>query len=99
MQVNTLNDAQELADFLEQATILDSTDHGATRMYTVTFNGLDLLVFADSAGKATVVYPPKSLDAESGGSNYDHARAIAEPADSIAEINAFFGIARAECAA
>lgn len=76
MQTNTLNDAQELADFLEQSEILDITDQGATHMYTVTFDDQDLLVFADSTGKATVVYPPESFDNESGGSVHDHARAI-----------------------
>ncbi len=78
MQVNTLNDSQELADFLEQTRVLDITDHGQTRMYTLTFDDQDILVFADSGGKALVVYPPESLDAESGGSIHDHARAIAE---------------------
>jgi hypothetical protein len=80
MQATTLNDAQELADFLEQSEVLDITDHGVTRMYTVNFDSQDLLVFADSTGKATVVYPPESFDAEAGGSIHDHARAIAEHA-------------------
>ena len=80
MQTNSLNDAQELADFLEQSKILDITDHGATRMYTVEFDNQDLLVFADSTGCATVVYPPESFDLEAGGSIHDHARAIAEHA-------------------
>lgn len=80
MQVTTLNDAQELAAFLEQSEILDITDHGATRMYTVTFDDQDLLVFADSTGRATVVYPAESFDAEAGGSIHDHVRAIAEHA-------------------
>ena len=78
MQINTLDNAQELADFLEQSEILDTTDHGATRMHTVTFDGQDLLVFADSGGMATVVYPAESFDAKSGGSIHDHARAIAD---------------------
>lgn len=80
MQVTTLDDAQELADFLEKSEILDTTDHGATRMYTVTFDDQDLLVFADSTGKAFVTYPPESFDVEAGGSIHDHARAIAEHA-------------------
>ena len=80
MQATTLNDAQELADFLEQSEVLDITDHGVTRMYTVNFDSQDLLVFADSTGKATVVYPPESFDAEAGSSIHDHARAIAEHA-------------------
>jgi hypothetical protein len=80
MQTNNLNDAQELADFLEQCEILDDTQYGAIRMYVVTFDSQDLLVFADSTGKATVVYPPESFDAEAGGSIHDHARAIAEHA-------------------
>ena len=80
MQVTTLNDARELADFLEQSEILEATQYGATRMYVVTFDDQDLLVFADSGGTATVVYPAESFDAESGGSIHDHARAIAEHA-------------------
>ena len=80
MQVNTLNDAQELAEFLEQSEVWDITDHGATRMYSVTFDSQDLLVFSDSNGCATVVYPSESFDNESGGSVHDHARAIAEHA-------------------
>jgi hypothetical protein len=80
MQVTTLNDAQELADFLEQSKILDTTDHQTGRMYVVEFDGQDVLVFPHSNGAAFVVYPPESLDAESGGSIHDHARAIAEHA-------------------
>lgn len=80
MQINTLDNAQELAEFLGQSKILDITDHGETRMYTVTFDDQDLLVFADSTGQATVVYPPESFDSEAGGSIHDHARAIAEHA-------------------
>lgn len=80
MQTNSLNDAQELADFLEQSKILDITQLGGTRMYTVEFDSQDLLVFADSNGCATVVYPAESFDAEAGGSIHDHARAIAEHA-------------------
>jgi hypothetical protein len=80
MQTNSHNDAQELADFLEQSEILEATQFGATRMYVVTFDSQDLLVFADSSGAATVVYPPESFDAEAGGSIHDHARAIAEHA-------------------
>lgn len=80
MQVTTLNDASELADFLEQSKILDTTQHGAVRMHTVEFDGQDLLVIADSNGAAFVVYPPESFDAESGGSIHDHARAVAEHA-------------------
>lgn len=77
MQVTTLENVPELADFLEQCEILDSTRHGTIRMYTVTFDSQDLLVFADSNGRAIVVYPPESFDAESGGSIHDHARAVA----------------------
>lgn len=80
MQTNNLNDAQELADFLDQSKILEITDHGAIRVYVVTFDNQDLLVFADSNGRATVVYPPESFDSEAGGSIHDHARAIAEHA-------------------
>lgn len=80
MQVNTLNDASELADFLEQSQILDTTQQGGMRMHTVTFDGQDLLVFADNSGAAFVVYPPESFDSEAGGSIHDHARAIAEHA-------------------
>lgn len=74
MQINTLDNAQELAEFLGQSKILDITDHGATRLDTVTIDDQDLLVFADSDGKATVVYPAESFDDESGGSVHDHAQ-------------------------
>lgn len=80
MQVTTLDDAPELADFLEQSKILDTTNLDAGRMYTVEFDGQDLLVVAVSGGAAFVIYPPESFDAEAGGSIHDHARAIAEHA-------------------
>lgn len=80
MQTNTLNDAQELADFLEQCEILDIVDLGTIRKYIVEFDSQDLLVFADISGAAFVVYPPESFDAEAGGSIHDHARAVAEHA-------------------
>lgn len=75
MQTNNL-DTQELADLLEQSKTLSVIDHGALRMYVLEFDRQDILVFADSSNNATVVYPPESFDAESGGSVHDHARAI-----------------------
>ena len=77
MQVTTL-DTQQLADTLEQSRILSADDHGAIRQYVLEFDKQDILVFADSSNNAFVVYPPESLDGESGGSIHDHARAILE---------------------
>ena len=76
MQINTLDNAQELAEFLGQSKILDVTDHGIARSYTGTYDDQGLLVFADSDGKATVVYPAESFDDKSGGRVHDHARGI-----------------------
>ena len=78
MQTNNL-DISELADFLANpdTKILDVIDNGATRTHVAEFNGHDVLVFSDSSGNATVVYPCEAFDAESGGSIHDHARAIA----------------------
>lgn len=86
MQLNFINDAQQLADLLEEATILSMIDHGAQRVYVVEFAGQDLIAIADGEGRATVIYPPESFDAESGGSVHDHARAIygATPSDAQA---------------
>lgn len=86
MQITHLNDAQELAGFLEQSTLLTHYDHGAMRVYVVEFAGQDLIAIADGEGRATVVYPPEAFDAESGGSVHDHARAIygATPTDGSA---------------
>lgn len=86
MQINHLNDAQELADFLEESTILTFYSHGSMRVYVVEFAGQDLIAIADGEGRATVIYPPESFDAESGGSVHDHARAIygATPSDAQA---------------
>ena len=79
MQTNHI-DAPELAELLEQSEILTVIDQGLTRMYVITFDRQDILVIADSSNHATVVYPPESFDAESGGSIHDHARAIVENA-------------------
>ncbi len=72
-------DISEFADLLADpdTQILDTLDFGSTRMHVAIVNGLDVLVFADSSGNATVVYSPEAFDAESGGSVHDHARAIA----------------------
>lgn len=62
MQTQKLNNAQELASFLEKCDVLDIADHGAIRTIAVECEGQDVLVFADSKGKATVVYPFASFN-------------------------------------
>ena len=79
MQTNHI-DAPELATLLEESNILSMIDHGASRVYVLEFSGQDILAFADASGNTTVIYPPESFDAESGGSIHDHARAIVENA-------------------
>jgi hypothetical protein len=74
MQVNTITTAEELATLLEQSNILDTTDLGGVRMYTLEFDGQDILAFAGTEG-AFITYPCAAFDAESGGSTHDHARA------------------------
>lgn len=78
MQTNHLN-ISEFADLLADpdTQILDTLDFGSTRMHVAVVNGLDVLVFADPSGNATVVYSSEAFDAESGGSIHGHARAIA----------------------
>lgn len=82
MQVIAHEGSQELADILDQSSILDITDHHGLRMYTIECNGQDVLMFADGSNNAFTVYPSASFDAEFGGSIHDTARAIrdAEPA-------------------
>lgn len=75
MQVTTL-DIQQLADTLEQSRILSIDDLGSIRQYVLEFDNQDILVFSDGSNNSFVVYPPESLDSESGGSIHDHARAI-----------------------
>ncbi len=75
MQVIAHDGQAELADILAKSAVLDITDHGATRLYTLDFNGNDILIF--SAGEQFwSVYPCKVFDAECCGSIHDHARAI-----------------------
>lgn len=76
MQINHLNDAQQLADFLGGANVLSHYDHGAQRVYILEYTGQDLIAIANLDGRATVIYPCPSFDAEAGGSVHDHARAI-----------------------
>jgi hypothetical protein len=76
MQVIAHTGSQDLAEILEQSNVLDITDHGSLRMYTVEFDGQDILIFADSSNNFFSVYPPEYFDAESGGSIHDHTRAI-----------------------
>lgn len=75
MQVITHEGPQELADILEQSTILDTIDHGALRLHILECNGQDVIMFVDSNGSAVMVYPCSSFDAEFGGSIHDQARA------------------------
>lgn len=83
MQVNYLNDAQELADFIEQANVLTMIDHAGLRVIVAEFAGQDVLAIQGLSDGAIVVYGPEAFDAESGGSVHDHARAIygTTPAD------------------
>ena len=75
MQVIAHDTLATLADLLEQRKTLDITDHGGMRMYTVEFDGNDILIF-ESNGSFWSVYPSNVFDAECGGSIHDHARAI-----------------------
>lgn len=75
MQINTLNDSQELADLLEQSTVLDTIHLGPLRLYVLEFGGQDVLAFSDGSDHTFVAYPCSAFDAESGGSIHDHARA------------------------
>lgn len=75
MQVIAHDTLATLADILEQGKTLDITDHSGMRMYTVEFDGQDILIF-ESGGHFFSVYPCGAFDAESGGSIHDHARAI-----------------------
>lgn len=77
MQVNTIG-ITELADLLDQSWILDIADFGSIRMYVLEFDQQDILVFADAANDAFVVYPPESFDLECGGSIHELARAYQE---------------------
>ena len=75
MQVIAHDTLDTLADILEQSTILDITDHGGMRLYTIEFDGSDVLI-CERNGVFWSVYPCGTFDAESGGSAHDHARAI-----------------------
>lgn len=78
MQTNHLS-TDEFAELLDSpdTQVLDTIDHGATRMLVATVNGLDVLIFHGHDLSATVVYPCHAFDAESAGSIHDHARACA----------------------
>lgn len=78
MQTNNL-DISEFADLLTDpdTRILDTLDFGSTRMHVAIVNNLDVLVFADLSGAATIVYSSEAFDDESAGSVHDHCRAIA----------------------
>lgn len=73
MQANHI-DSEQLAELLKQSNVLDMVELGSHCMYVLEFTGQDILAFADMTGAATVIYPPESFDAESGGSIHDHAR-------------------------
>lgn len=70
--------SQELADILEQSTILSTVDHGALRMYVLHCNDQDVLLFAGADNHCFTVYPCSSFDVEFGGSIHDAARACLE---------------------
>lgn len=73
MQLNTLN-TEQLAETLAESNVLEVIDNGPLRAYVLEHHGQDILIF-EASGAATVVYPCAMLDAESGGSVHDHARA------------------------
>lgn len=73
MQMNTLT-LDQLADTLTESNVLEVIDNGPLRTYVVEHHSHDILIF-EANGAATVVYPCGMLDAESGGSVHDHARA------------------------
>ena len=68
--------ADQLADLLTNSETLDVVDFEGQRTYVLHFNRQDILAIDTMNGGAAVVYPCSSLDAESGGSIHDHARAI-----------------------
>lgn len=74
MQTNHI-DAEQLADLLNEATILDTIEHEGQRVHVLEYTGQDILAIHTPGGGATIVYPCASFDAESGGSIHDHARA------------------------
>lgn len=73
MQMNTLN-PEQFADTLDSSVVLEVIDNGPLRTYVVEHHGQDILIF-EASGHISVVYPCPMLDAESGGSAHDHARA------------------------
>lgn len=86
MQLNYLNNAEELADFLAQSNVLTMIDHAGLRVIVAEFAGQDVLAVQGLGEGAVVIYGPEAFDAESGGSVHDHARVIygATPSDAQA---------------
>ena len=83
MQSIAHNGLQDLADILEQSVVLDITDNGTLRQYTIEFSGQDILLIATTNGDFYSIYPAESFDDECGGSVQDHARAINAEADRL----------------
>ncbi|MGJ3701726.1 hypothetical protein [Variovorax sp. AFSI2.2] len=77
MQTNHIN-AEQLADLLTEAVVLDTIEHEGQRTYVLEYTGQDILAVDTLNGGATVIYPCSSFDAESGGSIHDHARSQRE---------------------
>jgi len=75
MQTNHIS-IEQFADLLTESNTLDVIDHEGQRTYVLDFSGQDILAIGTPHGGATVVYPCRSFDDESGGSIHDHARAI-----------------------
>jgi len=73
MQMNTLT-PEQLAETLAESNVLEVIDNGPLRTHVVEHHGQDILIF-EASGHISVVYPCAMLDAESGGSIHDHARA------------------------
>ena len=83
MQITTFgsgdgDDSPELAEILDQSTILSMADHGGVRMHVLHCNGEDVLAFSGGSNGGFVVYPCRVFDAEFGGSVHDQARTCIE---------------------
>lgn len=78
MQTNTIDDDQ-LAGLMMECEVLAIIDDPDTGLRQTVLDGGksygELLVITGLGSRHLVVYPCASLDAESGGSIHDHARA------------------------
>lgn len=73
MHMNTI-DAAQLAELLNDAQILDTTDNAGQLIHVLTYGGGDLIAITNPIdGSATCIYPAESFE---GGTVHDNARAI-----------------------